>query len=187
MSKQAKNKFHFRPNYGIFVGTLNDNIVHQHYAVQLSICLNEVMKLTVDGVMDIKSSFYLNSNIPNTISTVVSWNDPSQPLEERVRSYLDINCAHCHSDEGHCNYRPMRFEYQLTGDPRNIGVCVEPDTQFIPNSYIVKPNDTDLSILYYRLSTTEVSLRMPLLGRTINHNEGIELIQEWITSLNNCD
>ena len=67
MSKQAKNKFHFRPNYGIFVGTLNDNIVHQHYAVQLSICLNEVMKLTVDEVMDIKSSFYLNSNIPHQL------------------------------------------------------------------------------------------------------------------------
>jgi uncharacterized repeat protein (TIGR03806 family) len=130
---------------------------------------------------------YLNADLPNNINTVVDWNDNTQPLEARVRSYLDINCAHCHSDLGHCNYRPMRFAYPLTENSENIGVCVEPETQFIPNSYIVKPNDTDLSILYYRLSTTDESFRMPLLGRTINHEEGIQLIEEWINSLTNCD
>ncbi len=130
---------------------------------------------------------YLNTNVPNSIDTVIAWDDQSQPLEARVRSYLDINCAHCHSDNGHCNYRPMRFAYELTGAIENIGVCVEPDTQFIPNSYIVKPNDIDLSILYYRINTTDESFRMPLLGRTINHEEGIRLIEEWINTLNNCD
>ncbi len=140
---------------------------------------NQLRKLSEVG--------YLDENIPNSIDTVVAWDDESQPLEARVRSYLDINCAHCHSDNGHCNYRPMRFAYNLTANPENIGVCIEPDTQFIPNSYIVKPNDTDLSILHYRLSTTDESFRMPLLGRTINHDEGIELVEEWISSLTNCN
>jgi len=130
---------------------------------------------------------YLNNNIPDTIDSFVAWDDDSQSLEARVRSYLDINCAHCHSDEGHCNYRPMRFAYNLNSDNENIGVCVEPETQFIPNSYIVKPNDADLSILHYRVSTTDESFRMPLLGRTINHDEGIRLIEEWINTLDNCD
>ncbi|WP_422106550.1 Ig-like domain-containing protein [Winogradskyella sp.] len=136
---------------------------------------------------ELRTLGYLDSQIPSNIDTVVAWDDETQPLEARVRSYLDINCAHCHSDDGHCNYRPMRFEFELTENPENIGVCVEPETQFIPNSYIVKPNDTDLSILFYRISTTEESFRMPLLGRTINHDEGIELIEEWIASLTNCD
>ncbi|MCA0131215.1 Ig-like domain-containing protein [Winogradskyella alexanderae] len=130
---------------------------------------------------------YLNSNISGTIETSVAWDDYSQPLELRVRSYLDINCAHCHSDSGHCNYRPMRFAFNLTDNPENIGVCVEPETQFIPNSDIVKPNNTELSILFYRLSTTDESFRMPLLGRTINHREGIALIEQWINSLDNCN
>jgi uncharacterized repeat protein (TIGR03806 family) len=130
---------------------------------------------------------YLNSDIPDTINSSVAWDDDSQPLEARVRSYLDINCAHCHSDDGHCNYRPMRFAFHLTENTANLGVCVEPETQFIPNSYIVKPNDTDLSILYYRINTTDESFRMPLLGRTINHEEGIDLIEEWINSLDNCE
>lgn len=130
---------------------------------------------------------YLNSDVPDNINSSVAWDDDSYPLETRVRSYLDINCAHCHSDNGHCNYRPMRFAFHLTENPTNLGVCVEPETQFIPNSYIVKPNDTDLSILYYRISTTDESFRMPLLGRTTNHEEGIDLIEEWINSLNNCE
>lgn len=130
---------------------------------------------------------YLNTDIPDNINSSVAWDDDSQPLETRVRSYLDINCAHCHSDEGHCNYRPMRFAFHLTENPENLGVCVEPETQFIPNSYIVKPNDTNLSILYYRISTTDESFRMPLLGRTTNHEEGISLIEEWINSLDNCE
>ncbi|WP_369999304.1 Ig-like domain-containing protein [Winogradskyella sp.] len=141
--------------------------------------VNQLRKLTEIG--------YLDSELPIDIATTVAWDDASQSLEDRVRSYLDINCAHCHSDNGHCNYRPMRFEYQFTDNLENIGVCVEPETQFIPNSYIVKPNDTDLSILYYRLSTADESFRMPLLGRTINHEEGIALVEEWINSLNNCD
>jgi len=140
---------------------------------------NQLRKLSEIG--------YIESDYPSNIISTVDWKDDSQPLDERVRSYLDINCAHCHSDLGHCNYRPMRFEYQFTSDPENIGVCVEPETQFIPNSYIVKPNDTDLSILYYRLSTTDESFRMPLLGRTINHDEGIALIEEWIATLTNCN
>lgn len=141
--------------------------------------MNQLLKLNQVG--------YLDSDIPNSINTVVAWDDESQSLNDRVRSYLDINCAHCHSDGGHCNYRPMRFEFNLTENPENIGVCVVPETQFIPNSYIVTPNDIDLSILYYRLSTEDESFRMPLLGRTINHREGIDLVEEWINSLNNCN
>lgn len=140
---------------------------------------NQLRKLSEIG--------YIESDFPSNIITTVDWKDDAQPLDERVRSYLDINCAHCHSDFGHCNYRPMRFEFQFTSDPENIGVCIEPETQFIPNSYIVKPNNTDLSILYYRLSTTDESFRMPLLGRTINHDEGIALIEEWIATLTNCN
>ena len=104
-----------------------------------------------------------------------------------MRSYVDINCAHCHSDDSYCDYRPMRFAYQVNADSENLGVCVEPETQFIPNSYIVTPNNLDLSILYYRINTTDESLRMPLFGRTLKHEEGVRLVQEWITSLTNCD
>ena len=139
---------------------------------------------TANQLLKLKDIGYLNDNLPGNIDTTVAWDDENEPLESRVRSYLDINCAHCHTDNRYCDYRPMRFSYEDNVDDQNIGVCVEPDTQFIPNSYIVKPNDLDLSILYYRINTTDESLRMPLFGRTLKHLEGIRLVEQWITSLN---
>jgi uncharacterized repeat protein (TIGR03806 family) len=60
---------------------------------------------------------YLNSNfsLPAQNATIVDYSDVSKPLDLRVRSYLDINCAHCHQNDRHCDYRPMRFAYSETG------------------------------------------------------------------------
>jgi uncharacterized repeat protein (TIGR03806 family) len=130
---------------------------------------------------------YLENSLPASIQTTVKWDDDSESLEMRVRSYLDINCAHCHSENSYCEYRSMRFGFQDSADSENLGVCVEPETQFIPNSDIVQPNNIDQSVLYYRINTTDESFRMPLFGRTLKHQEGVRLVEEWIASLNNCD
>ena len=127
---------------------------------------------------------YLDS-YPTDIVSMVGWDDESQSLDLRVRSYLDINCAHCHNDSGHCDYRPVRFSFHESSDPINLGVCVDAHTVFDPLiTYIVNPGDSDTSVLAARLTTTEQSLRMPLFGRTLKHDEGVELIEEWINSLN---
>ena len=128
-----------------------------------------------------------NFSLPSTENTVISYEDVSQPLEKRVRAYFDINCAHCHSDGAHCDYRPMRFAYQETNNNNtNMGVCVDTqDMQDFPPalSKIVTPGNINRSMLYYRLNTTDETYRMPLHGRTIIHTEGIELIEDWINSL----
>ncbi|WP_439152514.1 Ig-like domain-containing protein [Winogradskyella sp.] len=130
---------------------------------------------------------YLENSLPESIQTTVKWDDENESLEMRVRSYLDINCAHCHSDNSYCEYRSMRFGFRDSAESDNLGVCIEPETQFIPNSNIVQPNNIELSILYYRINTTDESFRMPLFGRTLKHEEGVRLVEEWIASLNNCD
>ena len=133
---------------------------------------------------------YLENTLPTNISTVVDYNDVSQSLELRLRSYVDINCASCHRDEGHCNYRPMRFAFDENGDPENLGVCVNPD-QFLGglvNQKLIKPGDPKNSVIYARLNTLEENLRMPLLGRRLIHDEGIELLSNYINSLSDsCD
>ncbi|WP_455168534.1 hypothetical protein [Aegicerativicinus sediminis] len=126
---------------------------------------------------------YLENNIPSNLSTVVDWTDNSKSLDERVRSYLDINCAHCHSEFGHCSYRPMRFDYKDTTDPANLGICVEAHEDVEDLMYIIKPGDAENSILPYRLKTSDQSVKMPLLGVRLKHNEAIELIEQWINSL----
>lgn len=134
---------------------------------------------------------YLEGDIPSNIETVVDYNDDTADLEMRVRSYFDINCAHCHKDGGHCNYRSMRFAFDENHLMENLGVCVTPDTP-LPGTFddpkIIKPGDLENSIIYYRLNTTAEELRMPLLGRRLLHDEAVALVEEWIYSLTqNCD
>lgn len=126
---------------------------------------------------------YLEDNMPATILSTVNWEDDSFPLELRVRSYLDINCAHCHSEESYCEYRPLRLAFNENGDDVNKGVCVTPDTQISPYTHIISSGKVDKSLLHFRISSTEEQYRMPLLGRTLQHAEGVRLIEEWINSL----
>jgi hypothetical protein len=107
----------------------------------------------------------------------------------RVRSYLDINCAHCHIDNGRCDYRAVRYEFSETTNPANIGICVNADEELSPTlQRIVTPGNFSKSILHFRLETNDESVRMPLMGRTIVHDEGVQLLEQWISSLTqSCD
>lgn len=127
---------------------------------------------------------YLNSNYPGNIDTTVAWDDTLQPLDLRARSYIDINCAHCHSEESYCEYRPMRFAFNENELSSNMGICVEPDTN-IGDQYplIMNPRNADASVVIFRMTSIEEQYRMPLLGRTLQHTEGLELITEWMNSL----
>lgn len=132
----------------------------------------------------------MQNTLPATIASTVDYNDTSKPLELRVRSYLDINCAHCHQNDSHCDYRPMRFAFSESTNLSNMGVCVPTQdmADFPPAlAKIVNPGNINRSMLYYRLNTENESFRMPLLGRSIVHQEGIDLIQEWINSLAPCN
>jgi len=137
--------------------------------------LNQLQKLINEG--------YLENNIPTTINTVVKWSDETQPIDLRVRSYIDINCAHCHSELSHCDYRPVRFAFDETENETNLGVCVDPDTNIPGMIDIVTPSLKERSVMYYRINTTAEEFRMPLLGRSIIHEEAVSLIGQWIDSL----
>lgn len=127
---------------------------------------------------------YLRPSYPKNIVTTVRWDDPAMDLNSRVRAYVDINCAHCHRENSHCDYRPMRFAFNETSDPANLGVCIPPDDPLLPqHTYIVARGSTARSLLHYRISSAEEAERMPLLGRTIVHDEGVALITQWINSL----
>jgi len=140
---------------------------------------NQLKKWAEFGYLD-------TSNVPSEIASVVDWSDESQPLDLRVRSYLDINCAHCHSDKGYCEYTPMRFSFNDTSDFKNIGVGVEHNFELEEGfSHIVSPGKSKESALLFRLSSTLDEYKMPIMGRNLQHKEGVKLIEQWINSLEN--
>lgn len=141
---------------------------------------NQLQKLIAVG--------YLNNNLPGNIVSTVNYMDQTKTIDQRFRSYVDINCAHCHSEGKHCDYRPMRLAFSETSDPINLGLCVEPE-EFINSSlaYIIKPSDKSRSMMYYRLGSVVPSERMPLLGRSIVHEEGLQLLEDWINWKQTCN
>ena len=88
----------------------------------------------------------------------------------------------------------MRFDFSETGSNNssgltNMGVCVDTqDLQGLPPSLskIVKPGNIDRSMMYYRMNTNDETYRMPLHGRTIIHEEGVALVEQWINTLQAC-
>ncbi len=130
-------------------------------------------------------------SLPSIENTAVSYSDISKPIELRARSYMDVNCAHCHSTGKHCDYRPLRLSLAETkNNHTNMGVCVETaDMQDFEGalSKLVTPGNINRSMLYYRLNTTNEAYRMPLHGRSVIHEEGIALIEQWINSLEPCN
>lgn len=135
---------------------------------------------------------YLDSNfsLPSAENSTVNYNDLTKTLDQRARSYVDINCSHCHSVDRHCEYRPMRFSYSETkNNSTAMGVCVDTEDMqgFDPTlNKIVRGRDIDNSMLYHRLNTVDEAVRMPLHGRTLLHTEGLVLMKDWINSLEDC-
>ncbi len=133
---------------------------------------------------------YLTDNIPDNIKTVPNWKDISQSLEVRVRSYFDMNCAHCHTYGGHCGARSLRLAFNQSHEDYNLGICVDPDLQIpgFDGAKLITPGDAENSILFFRVATTLEEYAMPMIGRTLVDEAFIPVLEEWINSLTTtCD
>lgn len=140
---------------------------------------NQLQKWVAEG--------YLESNIPSEIVSTVDYKDASQPLELRVRSYLDINCAHCHRVGGHCDYTNMRFNFS-NSDLGQLGVCMTPQFNVEGLPFVLNAGDANNSELIYRINSTDGSVMMPFIGRSVVHEEAVALLSEWVNSLDQtCD
>ena len=135
---------------------------------------------------------YLEDALPESILTVVDWTDASKSLEQRAKSYLDINCANCHIDGGQGDYRAIRLGYTDTlNNDENVGVCVDADTPIpgLEGQKHIAPGDPENSIIYYRMSVTgDQAYKMPQFGQSLVHTEALVLMEDWINSINQtCD
>ena len=160
------------------IGVKPQNLNHNHTYGNTSKKI--LQKLVEQGYLD---------TYPTSIVSTVDYHDTTQPLDLRLRSYLDANCAHCHQDDARCYYRPIRLPFSQSDIDSNIGICLLADEEISPTlQKIISPGNYSKSIMHYRLISNDESERMPLLGRTIVHDEGVALLEEYISSLTQvCD
>jgi uncharacterized repeat protein (TIGR03806 family) len=107
-------------------------------------------------------------------------NDTSAPLEERARSYLDVNCGMCHRPGGAVADFDARSATPLAAQ-NLVGARARIDFG-LDHARIVAPNDPWRSILLVRMQTLE-QVKMPPLAHEVPDREGIALVRAWIESL----
>lgn len=119
------------------------------------------------------------------IPALVNYSDAAASLNDRVKAYLDINCAHCHNPTG-----PARSSgLYLTWDSKDrtaYGFFKAPVAAGRGSgnlSYDIVPGKPEQSILHYRMASRDPGVMMPELGRQLTHHEGVELVRSWIASL----
>ena len=113
-------------------------------------------------------------------------------LDTAARSYLDINCAHCHNPRGVQGMTSQLFVDHASTDLFHLGVCKRPGSAGVGNgglTFDIVPGEPDASILYFRTDTTQLGAMMPLLGRSLTHARGAELLHAWIAAMpaTGCD
>lgn len=113
------------------------------------------------------------------------WTDPAFTLEARARTYLDINCSHCHSPAGPADTSGLDLTPDAPHGP-SLGICKRPIAAAQGTggrALSIVPGHPELSIFTYRLESTDPGEMMPELGRSLAHNEGAALIEQWIAAM----
>ncbi|MCB0445067.1 MAG: fibronectin type III domain-containing protein [Gelidibacter sp.] len=120
--------------------------------------INQLQKLKDFNLLNGLSS-------PDDISILPNWEDTNNyTLAERARAYLDVNCAHCHSPGGFCSDQmPLDFRYETPFEDTNIDAF-----KYAISGYT---------------SFYSPGVSMPLIGTTMVHQEGHDLIQAYVNSL----
>lgn len=117
-----------------------------------------------------------------TLPRLVDPYDASADLDTRGRSYLHVNCAHCHRfNGGGSAHIHIPFDTPLE-KTQAIGVRPTQGTFAIPGAQIVAPGDPYRSVLYYRLAKTGPG-HMPAIGARMIDRRGVQLIHDWIRQL----
>lgn len=119
------------------------------------------------------------------IPTLAVWDDESFTLNERARAYLDVNCAHCHNPEGPARSSGLHLNVEET-EPYHLGTFKTPVAAGQGTGgrlYGIVPGKPDESILEHRMRTTKPGEIMPEFGKSLVHEEGLELIRQWIMAM----
>lgn len=117
--------------------------------------------LHINQLSHLQSTGFLTDFSVENIGSITNYEDPNNTLDERFKSYLFINCAHCHNPKGweESSKKPYDFRYETPFN--NMGIVGKED----------------------KLHRVVNNGRMPYLGTTIKHHEGVEIINEYIKFL----
>ncbi|MEO9507393.1 MAG: PQQ-dependent sugar dehydrogenase [Maribacter dokdonensis] len=142
---------------------------------------NQLVTLSYLGILD----RFIDDGDTSDFLTHTSIDDQDAGLEEKARSYLDLNCAYCHQPAN--NLRPV-FDLRLSNSlaqTRLITAGVnEPIEGLGSDQKIIFPGDASKSQIYQRANNVVPGIMMPPIAKGKVDEKGVALLKEWIDQLN---
>jgi len=124
----------------------------------------------------------INESTLATVLTSKRQDDSTATLERRARSYLDVNCSHCHQPAAPTQ---AAFDARLETPPffQNL-INVTPGNNLgITGARLVSPGRPDLSIVHRRVGSLAPGVAMPPIAKNLVDDSGLQLLADWINSL----
>ena len=140
---------------------------------------NQLVTLSHLGILDQS----INNNTVLGYQTYKALDDPTASLDEKARSYLDMNCAYCHRPGG--TGERAQFDLRLSNDLVQTGLMYAGTNSplGIPGERIVVGGDASKSILYHRTESVDPTIAMPPVAKNLVDQKGLDLIELWINQL----
>lgn len=128
------------------------------------------------------------SGVPDDLSgqfALTDFTDDTADIEGRARSYLEVNCAHCHSDGGAADSSGLRLGVNVDV-PLNYGVCRRPVAAGGGSGgffYDIVPRNPDESIMVFRMESVDPEIKMPELPTQTSDDLGVRIVRDWISAM----
>jgi hypothetical protein len=95
------------------------------------------------------------------------------PLELKVKSYVEVNCSHCHNPDPNalCNFTGLdfRFDYFNAAD-------------LVSSGHVI-PGSKETSEIFKRMSSVTPFQRMPFIGSVMRDEKALKVLGAWIDGL----
>lgn len=154
---------------------LNNNMTYP----KTGISANQLVTLSHLGVLDQS----ITDSDTGSFLTYKAITNVNASLEEKARSYLDINCAYCHRSDNIGNR--ANFDLRLNKSLAETGLIVAETNQplGIPGEKIIVVGDAEKSILYHRINSVTDGIAMPPIAKNKIDEQATQLIEDWINQL----
>jgi uncharacterized repeat protein (TIGR03806 family) len=115
------------------------------------------------------------------LEPMASPDDETADLTDRVRSYLHVNCSHCHQ-RGGGGTAAIEVVHDIKFEKTHLISRPTQGSFGMIDPWVVAPGDPYRSVLFYRMSKVGRG-RMPHFGSRVIDDQGLALLHEWITQL----
>ncbi len=116
--------------------------------------------------------------------TIVDPHDATARLDDRVRSYLHVNCSMCHQARGDSTVS-IHLLRDLSLAETRVFKSPAVGSFHIPDAQVVARGEPYRSVLLYRISKLGYA-RMPLVGSRVVDPLAVTLVRDWIASLSDA-